>query len=137
MEYSQAYIGTCIDDEDKYNLKKGTQYLLKDKTGKGENYHVYQIIVNRFYGCYPAKHFQIDKEVTPDEVEEMMEHPVNYWGLDSTGNVRETNELGGSISSGVNIPEIVIEPERPKEKPVSEPAKAAKPSKPVQRGLFG
>lgn len=137
MEYKTAFIGTCINDDGQHNMKNGTPYLLKDRKGDGEIFFVYQLQVNRFYGCYPSSIFEVEKELTPEEAEALMEHPVNYWGLNNNGEVIKPTERFDSIPRGINVPEPVLKPEIPKAKVEIKPDVKPKVSKPVQKSLFG
>lgn len=138
--YQHQYLGKCIDDTEKHNIKVGTEYLLKDENGRGKHFHVYVIPINQYYGCYKAELFETTRELEPEEASALMEHPVNLLGLDAEGKVRRSYGTGGGTFGSTDTKQEVVNNERTTAVPakkVSKPIKTPKPSKPVQRGLFG
>ena len=136
-KYRAIWQGKCIANEGQVNLEKGEVYLLKERLWESKSYNVYQIPNNRFLGCYKGEYFETINEVSEEEADSMMKHPVNYFGVDEHDNVVRTPERPNVPKKSINTTDEVETNEKPKKTTVKQPDKKEEFKKPVQRTLFG
>ncbi len=163
IEYSKYWLGECIENIDTFNLKVGEKYLLKDKEGDCQLFHVSDVLFEdgTLIGSYSVFYFNILEDVTekiangevldqeePEYpfsairkrstptfgVEEFSEAP-NYQLAQEWDDFVEQCDREMKASQAASAEDVgYTKPERK-----TKPATSKQPEKPkfVQKGLFG
>lgn len=126
MLYRRSWIGKCISEGTSFNLEEDKQYILRDRSGAGTHYFVWELDGSKFLGCYSSKLFRVIEEVTLELEQKEAE------GIEPVITVNDPITESRGVKAGEDIakPESV---KAAKDKPVS---KKVENKKPIQKGLF-
>ncbi|WP_096201914.1 hypothetical protein [Bacillus sp. FJAT-45350] len=71
MNQGKTYIGTSLVTSGVNPIVRGTEYLLRDISGRGTHFYVYEIKTGQqgaFWGCYKANCFDNIRELDESQI---------------------------------------------------------------------